>query len=122
MALPVVLKASQRMLPITIKTRGVLLDKNLERVVFKNVRSALGRFCRRVRHVSVWIEDTNGPREGSGIQCRMLVALTPGGRLSVIAEAANEYAAMADCARRARTILDRFVKRRRVKRRARARR
>jgi hypothetical protein len=116
------LQASRGLIPITIKTRRIPLDKSLERAVFKNVRSALGRFCRRVRHAFVWIEDTNGPREGSGIQCRMLIALTPSGRLSVIAEAANEYAAMADCARRARTILDRFVKRRRVKRRARARR
>jgi hypothetical protein len=117
MALPVLLKDSRRVIPVTVKTRGVSLDETLERVIFSNVQTALGRFGKRVRNLSVWVEDANGPRDGSGIRCRMVVVLARGGRLSASAEAANEYTAVAKCALRARTLLDRLVKRRRRTRR-----
>jgi hypothetical protein len=117
MALPILLKASRRPIPVTTKTRGVLLDETLEHVIYANVRAAMGRFGDRIRSVLVWIEDTNGPRDGSGIRCRMVAALARGGRLSAIAEASNEYAAVAECASRARTLLDRLVKKRRRTRR-----
>jgi putative sigma-54 modulation protein len=117
MALPVLLTASRRQIPITVKTHGVLLDENLAHVIYAHLRTALGRFGKRVRSVLVRVEDTNGPREGSGIRCRIVVVLKPGGRLSASAEAANEYAAVAECASRARTLLDRLVKRRRRTRR-----
>jgi hypothetical protein len=120
MAIPLFLQASRRSLPVTIKTRRVPLDERLERVICSNVRSGLGRFCHRVRHVFVWIEDTNGPRHGSGMRCRMDVALLSGGRLSLSAEASNEYTAVARCTSRARALLDRRLKRqRRLRRRPR---
>jgi hypothetical protein len=117
MALPILLIASRWPIPITLKTRGVLLDQTLEHVVYANVRTAMGRFGKRIRSILVWIEDTNGPRDGSGIRCRMVAALIRGGCLSASAEASNEYAAVAECASRARTQLDRLVKRRRRNRR-----
>ena len=117
MALPRLLKTSQRPTPITTKTRGVHLDETLKHVIYANVRTAIGRFGERIHSVLVWIEDTNGPRDGSGIRCRMVAALARGGRLSASAEASNEYAAVAECASRARTLLDRLVKRRRRTRR-----
>jgi hypothetical protein len=118
MALPVLVKGSRRTIPITVKTRRVRLDESLRQVVYAHVRRALGRFCGRVREVFVWIEDANGPREGSGIQCRLAVVLTRGAQLSATAEASNEYAAVAACAIRARTMLDRLVKKRRRTRRS----
>jgi hypothetical protein len=120
MALPILVQVSRRPIPVTIKSRRVDLDAGLKRVVYSNVRSALGRFSRRVRNLLVWIEDTNGPREGSGMRCRIELSLMPRGRLTVSAEAPNEFAAVALCAERARTLLDRRMKKRRhVKRRAR---
>jgi hypothetical protein len=116
MAIPLVVHAS-RSLPVTIKTREVALDEKLKQFICSNVRSGLGRFCHRVTDIRVWVEDTNGPRQGSGIRCRIDVALLVGGRLSVSAEASNEYAAVARCASRARVLLDRHVKRRRRLRR-----
>jgi hypothetical protein len=118
MALPLLLKASSWTIPLSVKTRGVPLDETLERAIHSNVRTALGRFSKRARNVFVWVEDTNGPRDGSGIRCRMVVVLAHGGRLSASAEATNEYTAVAQCANRARTLLDRLVKRRRRTRRA----
>jgi hypothetical protein len=100
-----------------MKTRGVPLDKALERVIYSNFANRLGRFSKRVRSAFVWVEDTNGPRDGSGIRCRMVVELARGGRVSASAEAANEYVAVAKCAIRARTLFDRLVKRRRRTRR-----
>ena len=117
MALTVLLKDPRRSTPITMKTRGVHLDETLEQVIYSNVRTALGRFSKRIRSVLVWVEDANGPRDGSGILCRMLVGLARGGRLTASAEAANEYAAVAACASRARTLLDRHIKRLRRTRR-----
>jgi hypothetical protein len=115
MAIPLVVRAS-RSLPVTIKTRGVPLDEKLKQFVGSNIRSGLGRFCHHVRYIRVWVEDTNGPRQGSGIRCRIDVALLIG-HLSVSAEASNEYAAVARGASRARAVLDRHVKRRRRLRR-----
>lgn len=121
MALPQIIHASQRPLPVTIKSRGVRLDAVLQRSILSSIRSALGRFSRRVRSAFVWIEDTNGPREGSGIRCRIDLALLPGGRLTVSAEGPNEFAAVARCTDRAWALMDRHVKKRRhVHRRARA--
>lgn len=120
MAQPVLIQGSRGLIPITIKTRGISLNPRLRRVVFSSIRSHLGRFCNRVRAALVWIEDTNGPREGSGMRCRIEAALRDGGRVSVSAEAASEYAAVSRCAARARVHLQRrYAKRRRLKRRAR---
>lgn len=120
MALPVLVHASGRSLPVAIKSRGVELDERLHQAVSSNIRRMLGRFSWRLRNVFVWIEDTNGPRGGSGMRCRIELSLMPRGRLHVAAEASNEYAAVAIGAERARVILDRHVKkRRRVTRRPR---
>lgn len=120
MALPVLVPASRRPIPVTINSRDIELDKDLERVVILNLRGSLGRFSHQVRNASVWIEDTNGPREGSGIRCRIDLVLKRGGRFSVSAEAANEYVAVDRATNRAWAILDRrFKKRRDVRRRAR---
>jgi hypothetical protein len=120
MALPVIVHASRRPIPVTIKSRGVKRDVGLHQAVCSSIRSALGRFCRRLRNVFVWIEDTNGPRVGSGMRCRIELSLMPRGRLSVTAEAPSEYAAVALCSERARVILDRHVKKRRHLNRRRA--
>jgi hypothetical protein len=105
---------------VAVTTRLVRFDEKLKQVIDANVKSGLGRFGRHIRNLSILVEDTNGPRDGSGIRCRMVVSLASGRRFSVSAEAGNEYVAVANCASRARTYLDRFLKRsRRLKRRAR---
>jgi ribosome-associated translation inhibitor RaiA len=123
MALPVVLQAPWRSFPVTIKTRDVPLEETLKEVIYAKLQSGLGRFGHRIRSVFLWVEDTNGPRDGSGIRCQIVVSLTSGRRLSVSAEAGNEYAAVAHCVGRARRHLDQFLKRRRhLKRRVKERR
>lgn len=75
MALPLHAQVSGGRIPVFINTRGVESNAELQRIVRANIRTALGRFGRSVRSVFVWIDDTNGPRDGSGRRCRMEVAL-----------------------------------------------
>src|SRR5688500_10633600 len=110
MAIPVVLQASRRSVLVTIKSRHVPLDDKLEQVICTDVRSGLGRFGHCIRNVFIWIEDTNGPREGSEMRCRMDVTLVTGERLSMSADASNEYAVVARCMSRPRARLDRRFK------------
>ncbi|RIK74743.1 MAG: hypothetical protein DCC67_16205 [Planctomycetota bacterium] len=115
------LQGARRPIPVAFKTRRVRLDETLRRTIGASIQSELGRFCRRVRHVFVWIEDANGPRDGSGVRCRFNLALHPRGRFVVAAEEANEHLAVVKCAARARERLDRSLKRARsAKRRTRA--
>jgi hypothetical protein len=93
------------------------MSDDLRRIVRGSLSAAIGRFARRVRSVFVWLEDTNGPKGGAGIQCRMVLGLERGGRLMVSAEATNEYAAVGRAANRARHRLVRTIDKRRRGRR-----
>jgi hypothetical protein len=104
-------------LQISTATRGVELTWQLQRIVRGCVSAAVARFAERVRRVAVWIEDTNGPRGGRAIRCRMDVRLSRGGHLTVSAEGVNEYAALGRAAKRARATLVRMVKKKRRGRR-----
>jgi hypothetical protein len=107
-------------LPTSTATRGVVLTQRLQRVIRGCVAAALGRFAAKVRHVFVWIEDTNGPREGSGLRCRIELRLKRGGCLNASSEALNEYAAVGRAAKRARVLLIRNRQKKRAPRRQRA--
>ncbi len=113
MALPLHAQVSGGRIPVFINTRGVESNAELQRIVRANIRTALGRFGRSVRSVFVWIDDTNGPRDGSGRRCRMEVALASGGAFCVSAEAPHEFAALAKCSLRARSVLCRRLNKRR---------
>jgi hypothetical protein len=104
-------------LEISTTTRGVELTRQLQRTVRGCVSAAVARYSERVRRVAVWIEDTNGPRGGRAIVCRLVVRLNRGGHLTVSAEAVNEYAAVGRAAKRARAALVRRVKKMRRGRR-----
>ena len=94
---------------ISVKTHGIALSENLHRVIRGSISAAIGRFSQRVRGVFVWVEDTNGPKGGRGMRCRMDIRLKQGSRLTVSAEAANEYAAVGRAANRARIRLVRTI-------------
>jgi putative sigma-54 modulation protein len=108
----------RRPLPISVSTRGIALSHTLHRVIRGSVSAAIGRFSRRVRGVFVWVEDLNGPKSGRGMRCRMDIRLKQGGRLTVSAEATNEYAAVGRAANRARVRLVHRIQKARSNRRA----
>jgi hypothetical protein len=117
MAMPVFASRHHHPLHISVRTRGLALTENLHRVIRGSVSAAIGRFTRRVQGVFVWVEDTNGPKGGRGMRCRMVIRLKQGGRLMVSAEAINEYAAVGRAANRARARLVRRIDRGRRARR-----
>jgi hypothetical protein len=102
---------------IALNTKGVDRRPKLRRYVDRRITSSLGRFARRIREVTVWLEDVNGPRGGVDIRCRLDIHLRPWGRISVAALASDEFAATANAAARARELVDRRLKRVRDRRR-----
>ena len=99
---------------LSVRTRGLALTEELHRVVRGCVSAATGRFQDQVRRLFVWVEDTNGPKGGAGMRCRMEVTLKHGGRFMATAVATNQYAAVGRAANRLRARLVRsFTKRRR---------
>jgi transcription elongation GreA/GreB family factor len=105
-------------IPITLKTKGLTARRGLRRFTNQRLETFLGRFKRRIRRVDVWLEDVNGPRGGIDTRCRIDLRLHPRGRLSVDAQAVDEYGAITKAANRTRSQLDRRYKRSRTRRRA----
>jgi len=116
MTMPVFARPHRHSVQLSVRTRGIALTEKLHRVIRGSVSAAIGRFSRRVRGVFVWVEDTNGPKGGRGMQCKMEIRLKHGGRLTVGAEATNEYAAVGRAATRARIRLVRRINKRRARR------
>ncbi len=84
--------------------------------VERRFRFALGRFAPRVGRVTITLADVNGPRGGPDRRCRVVVGLSPRGR--VIAEVTDRSYAAASCraADRAAHAVGRELERRREQR------
>jgi len=65
----------------------------LGETVERRIGAALGRLAHRIRDVSVWIADTNGPRGGHDKSCRVQVRLARGPALVADHVSADPYAA-----------------------------
>jgi hypothetical protein len=111
------LSDASREIHFTVQARGIELKTTHRSAIRRILASALGRFSRRVRNIRVLLEDVNGPRGGMDIRCRIDVHFRPRGRITVAAQAIDEYVATARAASRARELVDRRVKRARSRRR-----
>lgn len=67
-----------------VKAHDVMLPEALKDYTKRRVRLVVGRFGRRIAHVTVRISDVNGPRGGSDKLCRVEARLW--GRLPLVAE------------------------------------
>ncbi len=96
---------------VEIRARHRQLSRSLRTQLERRLRFALARFGGRIRRVSAFLEDINGPRGGEDQRCRIEVSLAPSG--SVMAEATDTEVASAvgraaeRVARRVRDGLDR---------------
>jgi putative sigma-54 modulation protein len=106
---------------LSTNTRDVALTDDLRRIVWRRVAAAVDRFADQLAEVLVWVEDINGPRGGADTRCRITLKFKRGGRLTVSAVAANEFAAVARAAERARGRCGRAFQKRRNARRERRR-
>ena len=116
MALYLKLSDTARDIRLSVRSRGLSLTTPFRRQLVRILTSALGRFARRIRAIHLWLEDVNGPRGGVDVRCRIDIYCQPRGRISVSALAADEYAATAQAAGRAREQVDRGIKRARSRR------
>lgn len=101
--------------PMTIAIRsGVFrIDADLRETVERHVRRGFHRYARRSTEVRVWLDDANGPRGGIDRTCRIQVELLSAGTATVECRAETVYAALAGAIERAKTTIDRMLKRRR---------
>lgn len=98
-------------LPVTVVGRGLPITDDLQAFARRRLAFAAGRFSSKVREATVWLDDLNGPRQGVDKRCRIVLRLAPAGAVTVTAQATNEYAAIAEAARRAGAVLNRQGKR-----------
>lgn len=67
-----------------VRGHDITLPETLKDHVQRRVRLVVGRFGRRIAHVTVRIADVNGPRGGADKLCRVEARLW--GRLPLVAE------------------------------------
>lgn len=68
---------------LDIRGRHVRINAGLREHVTRRLHFAIGRFGGRVAGILVRLEDVNGPRGGTDMQCRIVVRLAPRGELVV---------------------------------------
>jgi ribosome-associated translation inhibitor RaiA len=89
----------------------------LGETVERRIADALGRLAHRIRDVSVWIADINGPRGGHDKSCRIQVRLAHGPALVVDHVSADPYTAASGAVDRAGRAVQRRIDRKRDLRR-----
>ena len=108
------MNADQSMLefvPVCLKGRGKIWSRGHRDMVGPRLGTAISHLVRRVRRITVWLEDVNGPRGGIDKRCRITMHLKRGGRVAVEAQATTRYAAIAKASDRARAALSRELER-----------
>jgi putative sigma-54 modulation protein len=98
-----------------LEIRGVNyeLDHLVRDHIERRLRSALGRFARRIYRCTVRLTDVNGPRGGIDKRCRLAIALVPRGVLMIEGAADDPFALIARVAKRAGRAVGREFERRR---------
>ncbi len=102
---------------LEVRRRGVEITEELRAHLGERLRRALGRLTRHIDRVRVYLRDTNGPRGGLGMRCRMVVELSARRRVVVAGTDTAVSGAIARTARRAGLAVKRHVGRRRAHRR-----
>ena len=96
---------------LEVRARNGQISPTFEEWVERRLSFALARFGGRIRRITAFLEDINGPRGGADQYCRIDVSMVPSG--TIMAEATEEEAALAvsraaeRVARRVRDALDR---------------
>jgi len=109
------LARNARPMTITIRSGVFRIDADLRETVETLVQRGLRRYAKRISEIRVWLDDANGPRGGIDRTCRIQVELLSAGTSTVESRAETVYAALAGAIERAKTTIDRTLKRRRTR-------
>ena len=96
---------------VEIRARRGRLTRSLEEQLERRLWFALAKFGGRIRRISAFLEDINGPRGGEDQHCRIEVSMVPSG--TIMAEATDTEVPLAvgraaeRVARRVRDALER---------------
>jgi hypothetical protein len=101
---------------LVLKGRRDAWNAPLRTFARRRLGRVLGPFSNRIRAVTVWLEDVNGPRGGADKRCRIEVQLARHRSVAVSGLASSEYAAVARAALRTCRVLARRFDKRRKKR------
>ena len=104
---------------IELRTKDVPLSRDLQDYVNRKIDRALDHFRSIVRSVSVSIFDTNGPKGGRDIACRIEAVTRDGKQLNVREVREDPFAAVSRATPRLVRRVARQIERRRTRRRGR---
>ena len=104
---------------IEIRAEGVELSKRLASHIERRARFALTRFRERLGRVHVLIADTNGPRGGVDIHCKVRAEVSGVGQLVIRELHHDPFAAVSKATERISHAVARRVKRGSARRRGR---
>jgi hypothetical protein len=85
---------------VEIRARHGRLNRSLEERLERRLHFALARFGGRIRRISAFLEDINGPRGGEDPRCRIEVSLVPSGTIKAEATDAEVESAVGRAAER----------------------
>ena len=94
-----------------IQGRKLTVTDALRTHIERRLQFALGRFGGRVASVKVCLQDINGPRNGTGMRCRIAVGVRPTGSVVIEDTDADLYAAVDRAADRAGRSVGRHLER-----------
>lgn len=96
---------------VQMRTQGLDLVGAIHRHLERRVRAALRSSSTRVRAVTLWLSDVNGPRGGADLHCVVSLDLIPHGSVRAEATDSDLLAAVTRALARARRSIHRGARR-----------
>lgn len=102
---------------INLQTQHVSVPPGSWSSVISQIQRRLGLYADRIDHVDVMLKDINGPKGGRDKVCQVRARLRDGTLINIEDRASVMRRAIYRCCQRARTSIDRSLKRRSEQRR-----
>ena len=101
---------------LKIQARNVEFSRTFEEWIERRLWFALAKFCGRIRRITAWLEETNGPRGSVDHRCRVDVLLVPSGKIEAEATDADAVLAVSHATNRIAQRVRDALERRRTRR------
>lgn len=98
---------------LSIRTHGIEVTGELQQYVERRIGFALDRYETRLTEVTVYLDDTNGPKGGVDKLCQITASIPGLGQLKILEENATFAGAVDGAARRLGYRIQQALRRRR---------